>query len=222
MSALSEETIRRKCEQEPWVLQTHNHVRFGAVPKWLEDMAAAMPDGAPEQAGYIAAAEIARDIYREQIRAAFNFASLADSRAVEAMCQAEPWTSSDSIEKLSNGRFGYLTEKFEHARDYFAPGSDEYQVLDDAFEKAKLVYFGDLKSMARRFATGKTRADIEVANTKLWHWAGQLQGNGTYLSARLVKLCEWNSIYQRDFGQANPQDPSKMQFRARFGGGRQP
>ena len=74
MSALSEETIRRKCEQEPWVLESRNHVRFGSVPKWLEDMAAAMPDGAPERAGYVAAAEIARDIYREQIRAAFNFA----------------------------------------------------------------------------------------------------------------------------------------------------
>ena len=215
MSAVSEVTIRQKCDQEAWLSQTEKHIKFGAVPEWFEGIAKALPENAPERADYLSAAELAREIYREQIRSGFELNRLSESGYIEDMCSKEPWTTASSVHNLRSSGFGYVTEKLERARDAFAQDSVEYKIFDDAFEKAKIVYFDQIKRMSRSFAAGKTRAQIEEMNANLWMWAGQLEGNGTYLRSRLIKVCEWNGVYYGSVGKRNPADPSKAQFTMR-------
>jgi|GEM_PF-4816380 len=214
MTSISEETIRQKCTQEPWVRQKSSHIKFGAVPKQFEDMAKLMPEGSAERQSFEDAAEVARNIYREQAIALIDPGKL-DPATVTQMCEKEPWTTSQRIQDLSGGTYGYVTEKLENARDLFAKDTPEYTAYDDAFEKAKILYFNGIKAMARQFATGRTRAQIEEVNSNLWGQAGRLEGNGTYLRSRLIKLCEWNGVYFHDAGKHIPRDPSVQQFKAK-------
>jgi hypothetical protein len=212
MSIISEAAIRHKCAQDPWVIQTRNHIKFGTAPQWFEEIAQHFPQGSVERADYFKAAELSRDIYRQEIKKLFDMARLGDSRYIEDLCRAEPWTTSDDVRYLGNGTFGYVTEKLEHARDMFPEDSAEHALFDDAFEKAKILYFDHIKQMARQFATGRTRAEIEEVNASLWAWAGRLEGNGTYLRSRLIKVCEWNGQYYYQKGKPPAQDLSKAQY----------
>ena len=213
---ISDKTIAQKCAQEPWMVQTVGHIKLGRIPEWFEEIASQFPQGSNERAAYFKAADSARAIYRGQVKNTFNIASFNDPEIVRALCAAEPWTTASRLTELSNGVFGFVTEKLERARDLFPEDTPEHQTLNDAFECAKLAYFDQIKLLSRNFATGKTRAQVEEMNSQLWAWAHRLEGDGTYLTARLIKVCEWNGEYFRGFGVPNVPNPGIQQFRAQF------
>ncbi len=210
MKSISEDTIRQKCIQDPWCRQANGFIKFGTVPEWLDNIADMMPGGSQEQQDYRAAAVMAREIYQKEAL------STIDPSKVEDICKAEPWTSARRVEDVTAGQYGYVTEKLEKARNLFAAGSPEHTAYHDAFERAKQIYFDDIKRLAKEFATGKTRAQIEQMNFSLFSKAKHFEGNGTYVKDRLAKLVQWNGICGERFGIQSPPDPTRQHFVARF------
>ena len=212
MTAVSEDTIRKKCEQEPWCKSSRNFVKFGNIPAWFENISDMMPESSTEKQDYKAAAALARDIYRQQALQSLNPAD------VEKLCQVEPWTTAPSVDKLENGVFGYVTEKLEKARDLFDRDSPEFKAYHEAFEKAKLIYFESIHNYSQIYARGKSRAQIEEINVLLWGKAHIYEGDRTYRSSRMIKLCELMSDYQRMLNNPPAHDSTKGQFVVRAPG----
>ncbi len=213
MTVISDETLRKKCDFEPWVKQKNGHIKFGAVPEQFEAMAKLMPEGSPEQQDFTDAAARARDIYREQIIAQFDHSQISETVVVQ-MCKDEPWTTAHRVEDVATGKFGYVIEKFKNARNMFAEGSHEYAMYDNALTTARGEYFAQMHAMSRRFATGKPRAEVEKMNGSLFAMAHRLEDNGTYVGNRLYTLCELNGEYFRMTGEVIKRSPGADQYSA--------
>ncbi len=213
MTAISDETLRKKCDLEPWVKQKSGHIKFGTVPEQFEAMAKLMPENSPEQQNFIDAATRARDIYREQIIAQFNPDQITEA-GVKQMCKDEPWTTAHRVEDVATGKFGYVIEKFKNARNMFAEGSHEHAMYDNALTTARGEYFAQMHDMSRRFATGKKRAAVEEMNGTLFAMSHRLEDNGTYVGNRLYTLCELKGEYFRMTGEVIKRSAVTEQFSA--------
>ncbi len=213
MTAISAETLRKKCALEPWVKQRSGHIKFGAVPEQFEAMAKLMPEGSTEQQNFLDAAERARDIYREQIITQFNPGYLTED-SVKKMCKDEPWTTADKVEDIATGKFGYVIEKFKNARNMFHEGSNEHAMYENALVTARAEYFAQMHDISRRFATGKTRARVEEMNGILFAMSHRLEDNGTYVGNRLYTLCELNGEYFRMTGEVIKRSAGTSQYSA--------
>lgn len=211
MKAISDAIVRQKCSETPWVTEGRLTIRFGNIPQWLENTADMMPAGSQEQQDYREAAELARQCYREQIKAQIDPAKVAD------MCQQEPWTTAEKVDEVPSHKFGYVTEKLEKAASLFPQGSAERDAYTQAFEIGKQIYFQNMKEFAYHGAKGKSRAEIEVVNTGLWHSAHKFENDGTYRMSRLVKLCELLGHFQQSLN-VNVRSIGVQQYGTRFKG----
>lgn len=211
MTAISDETLRIKCEQEPWVQQKKGAIKFGAVPEQFDKMAAMMPDGSAERQSFSEVAEKARDTYRAQAMALLDMPNLNETR-VKALCAAEPWTSAKRMEDVLGSKFGYVIEKCKFARDLFKEDSDEYKTFDSALEVARIEYFAQMHDISRRYARGKSRAEVEAMNSALFTASHQKENNGTFVGNRLYTLCELNGEYYRMSGEVLPRASGVEQF----------
>ncbi|QQG35407.1 MAG: hypothetical protein HYS17_07610 [Micavibrio aeruginosavorus] len=208
MKAISDDVVKQKCIQTPWITERRGEIKFGNIPEWLENTADMMPAGSKEQQDYRDAAELARSCYRDQVKAQLDPSKVAD------MCCNEPWTTAKNPLEVIGSRFGYVTEKLEHAAKLFPDGSAEQTAYIQAFEAGKQIYFQSMKEFAYRGALGKSRAEIEGINSQLWQTAHKLEGDGTYRSARLVKLCELLGHFQQNLN-INVRQPGVHQYVAK-------
>ena len=210
---ISQETLRQKCDLEPWVIQKAGHIKFGNVPEQFQNIAKLMPDGSTEQQNFLDAAEHARNIYREQIQALIDPGKLtADS--VRKMCRDEPWTTASRVEDIHTNTFGYVIEKFKSVRDMFSSDTSEYVAFNTALEIARAEYFQQMHNMARSFATGKSRAKVEEMNSILFAMSHRKEDNGTFVGNRLYTLCELNGEYFRLTGEHIPRPEGVEQLSA--------
>ncbi|MFN3827444.1 MAG: hypothetical protein ACK4NR_07450 [Micavibrio sp.] len=210
MPAISDATIRQKCTDSPWMAQHRGEIEFGKVPQFFENIADMMPAGSAERQDYIEAAEKARSIYKEQVLADLPLATLD---AVK-MCADEPWTAAPTAHEVLGHKFGYVTEKLEKAFELFEETTPEHQAYKQAFETGKQTYFASMKQYAYDEAKGKSRAEIEDINTRLWHGCQRYENDGTYRKSRLVSLCHLLGHFQQNLNVNFP-TPGAQQFVAR-------
>ena len=110
-----------------------------------------------------------------------------DPDRIEELCSAEPWKKG-SLTELSKNHFGFVPEKFEMLAKLHPDGSENHMKYMEARDKARLIYWDQLRNDVRIAAAPLNRisnpqdrrAAFEAVNTKLWHTSNALKKDPLY------------------------------------------
>lgn len=223
---LNEDFVRKLCDEYPFCRNPRTagfvEARFGKVPEFYEKAAESFSEGSDERELAYDMAALARDIYREQVKATL------DPDKAEDLAAAEPWND-QPLQTLREGMMGYVPEKFIYARNLFPEDSEDYRSYNQGYEDAWRAYNRQMFATARAYyySVGGDRAQLEVMGLRLFELHHQYEdqmnrtGNKTYLNRRFLYVASaMGEVYYAE-GKIAPSQPGvqRMKFTASGGMG---